>query len=383
MRSIKSIKNFKGSRVIVRADFNVPFGAKGRILDDFRIRHTLPTLNWILRRNGRVFIITHLGQPKGRDTRFSIHPVARRLAKLLKRPVRVVNNPLKQDPKLFKDDVIICENIRFWPGEIQNDSQFAKTLSRWGTLYVNDAFSESHRTVASIVGLAKFLPSFAGTLLAHEVKTLYNIFRKPKRPFLVIVGGAKISTKMEYLKAFVKKADRVAIGGALFNTILAARGHEIGRSLAEKESMPEARWLGKHKKLLLPEDVCVIRRLRDWAHPTTRAIGAIGRNDYICDIGPRSITAFSAAVKSAKTILWNGPLGYMEMRHCRRGTVLVAKSLKKTRARVVVGGGDLVALFETERIPAKHGYFSTGGGALLEFVAYGTLPGIEALKKSR
>ncbi|MBI2054504.1 MAG: phosphoglycerate kinase [Candidatus Sungbacteria bacterium] len=381
LKSVRSVKNFNGSRVIVRVDFNEPLDTRGRILDDFRIQHTLPTLKWILGHNGKVFIITHLGQPKGRDMRLSVSPVARHLAKLLKRDVGVVGDPIKQNPWSFKEAVIICENIRFWPGELKNSAGFAKALAKWGGFYVNDAFAESHRLAASIVGLPKVLPSFAGILLEHEVKTLNRIFRKPKRPFLVIVGGAKISTKMEYLKAFVKKADQVAIGGALFNTILAAQDHEIGRSLIEKGSVSEARRLGKHKKLLLPEDVCVIRRLGDGMRPAVRAIGAIGPNDYICDIGPRSVAAFSRAVKSAKTILWNGPLGYMEMHYCRRGTVSVARSLKKTRARVVVGGGDLVALFDTERILVRRVYFSTGGGALLEFVTKGTLPGIKALRR--
>ncbi len=363
--------------MVVRVDMNVPFDKRGRVLDDFRIRQCLPTIQWILAHGGTVAVCTHRGSPKRYDTRLSAAPIAKRLSQLLQRNVHFVRNPLKENPRRRMETVLFLENLRFFPGEQKNSPSFAKALARWGELYVNDAFAESHRNVASIVHLPKLLPSYAGLLFVQETFKLKKIFVRPRRPFLVIIGGAKISTKIRYIRSFLSYADGVVLGGALFNTLLAARGGIVGRSAIEKGAFGMAKRLLASRKLILPQDVRVLHRIdgatldpkrsgdpasRGLAHPLVHSVDDVGANDYICDIGPDSV---------------------VKMPKCRMGTIAVARALAVSRARVVVGGGDLEALWRETRIPTKNVYMSTGGGALLDFVMDGNLVGIEALERGK
>lgn len=371
-----------GERVVIRVDMNVPFDDHGRIIDDFRIRQSLPTIRWVLARGGKVAICTHRGSPEGYDARFSVVPIAKRLAELIGEKVRVVRNPAEENPGVWRNEkVLFFENLRFFPGEQKNSMAFGKTLARWGDTYVNDAFAESHRNVASIVRLPRLLPGYAGLLLEKEALKLKKVFDRPKRPFLVIIGGAKISTKIRYIRLFLSRADEVIVGGALFNTILAASGRTVGRSIIEKGEFDAAERLKGARKLILPQDIRVLHRMDGDIHPLAHSVDDVGANDYICDIGPASTADFLRRIRKAGTVLWNGPLGYIEFPACREGTIAIARALAKSRAAVVIGGGDLEALWREARIPAKNIYMSTGGGALLDFVANGSLLGIEALAR--
>ena len=379
----KSIRmaNVRGKRVIIRVDMNVPFDARGRILDDFRIRESLTTIRWILAHGGSVFVLLHRGRPEGLDKKLTIGPIARRVSQLLRLPVAIVSDPVMENPDQYRASrIIFCENIRFFPGEDKNSPALARALAHWGEIYVNDAFAVSHRKAASIVGLPRLLSAYAGLLLEKEIKTLDAVFVRPRRPFLAIFGGAKISTKLPYIPAFIKKADRVAIGGAIASTLLAASGHKVGRSLTEPGFFRAARQILRSKKLIVPTDVRLVRYDDRGGRARDASIDRIGRNDYILDIGEESIQTFCKAVKDARTILWNGPLGNTDYPKGRESTRRVFAAIKKSRARTVLGGGDLDVVDEGQK-PSQRIFVSTGGGAMLEFIARGTLPGVEALKK--
>lgn len=381
MKSIASIKDFGGKRVIVRVDMNVPRDAKGNIADDFRISESLRTIRHILKKHGRVFLITHWGDPKGKEAKYSLYPIKKRLEERLGRKVLLVANPLTAKSDDYSADILISENIRFWREEHKNSLRFAKQLARWGSLYVNDAFAVSHRADASIVGLPKLLPAYSGLLLEREVAHLTKLFKKPKRPFLVLVGGGKISTKLSYIKRLLNIADEIVLGGGLFNTLLTAKGEAVGKSLIEKQSLGEAKRLLKEKRLMLPVDVLVAEKLANSAKFSVKHPNEVKPGEYILDIGPASTQHIKEELKRAETILWNGPLGYIELEKSRASTLAIMKALQAVKGNIEVGGGDLAMLFDEEKIKNPRLHVSTGGGALLHFIAFGTLPGIEALKK--
>lgn len=365
----------------MRVDFNVPFDSRGRIKDDMRIRASLDTIRFILHKGGSLMILTHRDEPTHRSRDFSIAPIASRLQSLLGRRVRLVNDVVGDEPGDFAGErVLISENIRFWPGEQANTAVFARALARWGTWYVNDAFAVSHRTSASLIRLPKLIPAYAGFCLEREMRALAGLTRRARRPFFVIVGGAKIATKMPHLDALLQKSDGVFLGGALFNTLLAAEGKEVGKSLIERHSLPQARRLLGKAKLLTPTDVVVVPSLRASAKASVRDRYAVRRNEYIGDIGPKARAQVSSLVARAKTVLWNGPLGYVEIPSCQKGTLAVARALARSRAKLILGGGDLTGMIDGIAMPRGRTHLSTGGGALLSFIAHGTLPGIEALK---
>ncbi|MBI4692369.1 MAG: phosphoglycerate kinase [Candidatus Terrybacteria bacterium] len=340
--SIKNI-NVKGKRILLRADFNVPM-EKGKIVDDFRIQRTLPTINFLRKKGAKVIIISHLTDGRAK----SLKPVAEYLSKRV------------------GGEVILLENIRNYPGEEKNDKKFAKQLAKLGDIYVNDAFSVSHRNHASIVGIPKYLPSYTGFLFEEEYKNLKNTF-KPKHPFLFILGGVKFGTKLPVLEKFMKIADKIYIGGALANNFFWVKKIDVGESLLDKKLFASRRIkkILRNPKIVLPIDVKK-------------------KNSVILDIGPLAIKELSLLIKEEKFILWNGPLGNFEEKGFEKGTMAAARAIAGSKAISVIGGGDTIAAIKKAKIPLKKfSFVSTAGGAMLEFLAHGTLPGIEALTQTR
>lgn len=341
-------------RVLLRADFNVPI-RKGRVADDFKIRKTTPTIKKLLRNNNQIFLITHLdisGKTPHLDS------VKTALSKLTGFKVGFARGKLPPKPRKFSERVVLLDNVRLNSGEKENDLAFAKRLAAWGDYYINDAFAESHRKYASIVLLPKLLPHAPGILMKQEIKNLSRAFR-PAHPFILILGGKKFETKEPLISRFLKSADAIFVGGAIANTFLAQRGIFVGKSKVESVKIPKnILW---SPKIILPED---------WDE----------RGGAIYDAGPKTIKTLAELAKKAKFVLWNGTLGLCE-KGFNYGTRTLAKELGKSKAYKIVGGGDTVAAIRKFKAEKNFDFISTGGGAMLEFLAKGTLPGIAALKK--
>jgi phosphoglycerate kinase len=366
----------RGKRVLVRVDFNVPLD-NGDVADDTRIRAALPTLRALLDGGAAVALVSHLGRPKGRDTELSLAPVAKRLGELIGKPVRVLDDSVGSEVEkavraMKPGDLVMLENVRFHAEEEKNDPAFAKQLASGFDLYVNDAFGTAHRAHASTEGVAHLLPAYAGLLLEKELVALGGILDQPQHPFVAIVGGAKVSTKMEVLRSLVPRVDTLAIGGGMANTFLLAMGRPIGRSLAEPDKQTEARRVTDEieadgKELLLPLDVV--------AAPSADAEGASGAAIYdvdevpsnlaIVDVGPRTIERYARVIESAKTIFWNGPVGVFEVPAFATGTRRIAELMAASGATTVVGGGESVQAVEEAGLADKMTHVSTGGGASL------------------
>jgi phosphoglycerate kinase len=380
----------RGKRALVRVDFNVPLD-KGDVADDTRIRAALETLRVLIKGGAALGLVSHLGRPKGRDPKLSLAPVAKRLATLLGRPVPLLGDSVGSDVEkavraLAPGDVVMLENVRFHPEEEENDPAFAKQLASGFDLYVNDAFGTAHRAHASTEGVAHLLPAYAGLLLEKELVALGGILDQPKHPLLAIIGGAKVSTKMDVLRSLVPRVDTLAIGGGMANTFLLAMGRPIGRSLAESDKVTEARLVrdeveGNGKELLLPVDVV--------AAPSADADGAAGAATYdvdevpghlaIVDIGPRTIERYARVIRDAETIFWNGPVGVFEVPAFANGTRRIAELMAQSGATTVVGGGESVQAVEEAGLAEKMTHVSTGGGASLELIEGKTLPGVAAI----
>src|SRR3989344_3808617 len=354
MRSIRQIKNLKGKKVLVRVDFNVPI-KNGRILDDFRIKKALPTIKFLEKKGAKIILITHLGK-NGNE---SLAPIIKRFFEI---------------SKCSKSQVSFFDNIRKFTGEAKNDLNFAKKLSVRGDVYVNDAFSVSHRAHASIVGLPKYLPGYAGFQLEEEIKNLSKAIKNIKHPFLFIAGGVKFSTKIPLIQKYLKLADYVFIGGSLLNIFLKAKGYEVGRSFLENINYNFKKIL-KNKKLILPEDVVV----KSGNKLINKKINQIKKDEIILDVGNKSVKSLTQLIKKSKLILWNGPLGKYEDGGAR-ATKKVLKMVSKSKAQSIIGGGDIVYFVSLMKMEKKFSFVSTGGGATLDFLANGTLPGIKALK---
>ncbi len=371
MRNVKQIKNLKGKRVLLRVDFNVPI-KNGVVEDDFRIRKALPTIKYLKQKGAKVVLITHLG--KGGD---SLEVVADVLKKLIKSTF--VANILGLEAEIavskMKDgDVLLLENLRNDKGEQAGDKFFASNLAKLGDIYVNDAFSVNHREDASIVLLPKLMPAYAGLQLEEEIENLSKAFKKPKRPFLFILGGAKFSTKLPLIKKYLKLADYIFVAGALLNDFLRAEGEEVGTSLVSEENFGIKDLLG-NKKIILPEDVVV----KDGDELINKSVRDIQHDEFILDIGAKSVKNIAPLIKKSKLILWNGPLGDYEI----GGDVATKKVLKlvaSSKAFSIIGGGDTDEIISQMKMEKKFSFMSTGGGATLDFLANGTLPGIKALK---
>ena len=391
IRTIDQLQIAAGDRVFYRVDYNVPLEGT-RITDATRIEETLPTLQMLRERGAAVIIASHLGRPKGeRKDKYSLKPVMEKLSKLVGRDVMWSNDCIGADveakaAKLQPGELLLLENLRFHAEEEKNDSGFAEQLRRLATMYVNDAFGACHRAHASIAALPRLFKrehTAGGLLLAKELQFLQKVTEASDRPFVALLGGAKIAGKIEPLEALVKVADTVLIGGGMANTFLAAKGVRVGGSLVDTESIDVAkRILGSSKaRLILPVDLVVADSLDNPTKiETVDASKGLTDAQKAFDIGPRTIEQYSNAMKDAKTIFWNGPMGVFEKPPFDKGTMAVAHLLARSKATTVVGGGESVQAVRRAGVYEKITHVSTGGGASLEFLAEGKLPGIEALE---
>lgn len=379
MRTV-SVATPEGKRILVRVDFNVPL-AKGRIEDDTRIRAALPTIQLLLSRGARaIALCSHLGRPKGPDAGLSLAPIAARLTELLDVTVPLLPDCVGVE---IPDGVSLLENVRFHPEEEQNDPAFAQSLAQPFDLYVNDAFGAAHRAHASTEGVAHLLPAYAGLLLDAEVRVLTGLLRDPERPFLAIVGGAKVSSKIDVLRALTEKADAVAIGGGMANTFLSATGHEVGTSLREADKEDEARAILRIAKereidLILPSDVICATAL-DAPSGSVHSVDSVPADLRIVDVGPRTLEEYERAIAKARTIFWNGPVGVFESPAFAAGTRRVAELLAAAHATTVVGGGESVQAVVEAGLAKRMTHVSTGGGAALELIEGKTLPGVAVI----
>jgi phosphoglycerate kinase len=377
-------------KVLVRVDFNVPL-ADGAVADDSRVKAALPTIRYLQEHGAAIALCSHLGRPKGPDPKLSLAPVAARLAELLGRDVPLLPDSVgpavrQRVAALRRGDVVLLENVRFHTEEEKNESAFAKDLASGFDIYVNDAFGAAHRAHASTEGVAKLLPAYAGLLLEKELLALGDLLGSPKRPFLAIIGGAKVSTKIDVLRALLARVDALAIGGGMANTFLLATGHAIGRSLAEPDRANEARRIlddakarGKH--VLLPEDVLCAPSADEAgaSAATVKAIGDVADDQAIVDIGPRTTDRYADEIRGARTIFWNGPMGVFEISAFATGTRRIAELLASSGATTIVGGGESVQAVEELGLSDKLTHVSTGGGASLELIEGRTLPGVAAI----
>ncbi len=383
----------KNKKVLIRVDYNISLKDDLTIADDARIRQSLPTLEYLLQDQNRLILISHLGRPKGKDPIYSLKPVVNHLQKLLpKNKIILIDDFLDEKNKnVFKqqknNEIIVLENIRFYPEEKNNDENFAKKLAQLGDVFVNDAFAVCHRADASVVGINKFLPSYGGLLLKKEVKILTKVMSKPKKPLVAIIGGAKISTKLPLLYKLTEIADYLLIGGGLANTFFCAQGLEIGQSLCEYEQVADARKLlfhavQKNTAVILPSDVVIGDPKNSQNGGQVKKIYELPSGAIILDIGPETQAKFGTIIAKAKTIIWNGPVGFFENPAFRRGTDFIYYAITQNQqATSIVGGGDTLAAISKKEYLDKITHISTGGGAMLEFIEKGTLPGIEALKQ--
>lgn len=377
-----------GKRAVVRVDFNVPLD-RGEIQDDTRIKAALPTLQRLLDKGASLVLISHLGRPKGKvNSELSLRPVAQRLGELLGRPVSLADDVVGDDAdrkvaELKPGDVLLLENVRFEAGEEKNDEALARKLASFGDLFVNDAFGAAHRAHASTAGIAAYLPSYAGDLMVAELKALGALTGQPERPFVAILGGAKVSDKIGVIENLMPKVDSVLIGGGMANTFLMAEGKALGDSLVEADLLDTANTIIDSAKeqgvdLLLPMDVIAAPGMD--GQPATVDADGISDGWAAFDIGPRTIESFSKVIAGAKTIFWNGPMGVFEKPAFANGTLATAKAVADADAFTVIGGGDSVAAIEQSGLAKKISHISTGGGASLEFIEGRELPGISALE---
>lgn len=385
MQSITT-QNVKAKRILVRVDVDVELSPGTKtIANDFKLRAQLPTLNWLREHGARILLMGHFGRPDGkRDMAFSLRPAVKAFSELLGISVRLlcdsVGDEIEDEALHLKNgEMVMLENMRFHKGETENDARFARSLARLADIYVNDAFANSHRPHASMVAIAKFLPSFTGLSLEKEVSALSGVMQSPKKPLVLVIGGAKIETKLPVIQNFLEDASAVLVGGAVANTFFAAKGYRTEASKIEKRFIPAARKMLKNKKIILPMDVITSPNPHGKRRIAFRSVRDVGSGEMILDIGPKTIERFSTIIRKAGTVVWNGPVGLFEIPAFAHGTQAIARTIARSPAYKVVGGGETGIVLKNLALEKSVDHISTGGGAMLEFLAGKKLPGLAAI----
>ena len=392
MKNIRDI-DIKGKKILIRVDFNVPLDEQGNITDDIRIRGVLPTINHALDEEAKIIICSHMGRPKGqRVEKFSLTPVAKRLSRLISKEVELAPDCIGPEVQAMVDamrpgDVLLLENLRFHNQEQENDPDFSKQLASLADVYINDAFAVAHRAHASVVGVTHYFKHCAaGFLLQKEMDYFHRSVSDPLRPLVAIIGGAKVSSKLGALRNLLDRVDKMIIGGAMANTFLKSMGYEIGKSLVEDDLIATARELidkarNQGVKLFLPVDCIVADTFNAKAETKRTTVQEIPKDWMILDIGPATTMLFAEALETAKTIIWNGPMGAFEMDAFSRGTMAMVQEVARSHALTIVGGGDTDVAVHRAGESNNISYISTGGGAFLMLMEGKKLPGVEALEK--
>lgn len=387
LKTIQDVKNLRGKKVLVRVDFNVPMH-NGQVIDDFKMRAALPTIQYLQKKGAGVILVTHLGRPSKPDTKLSTLALAKHLGGLLHE--KIVFKPFEKDflnHGIIKSPpgwVVMLENVRFYPEEEKNDKRFARWLASLADLFVFDGFAVAHRDAASVTGVAKLLPTYAGLLLAEEIKQLSALQDKPKKPFIVILGGAKVETKIPVLKKVLSKADYILVGGGIANTWAAAQGNTMGSSLVGKDHMAEIVRYCSNKKVILPVDYIVGDEKGSKAYTIAADDFSLSKKEGVYDIGPATVELFSRYIKKAQTIVWNGAMGKFEVDaygYATKALACLIAARSKGRAFGVVGGGETVEVIEALGLRSDLDWVSTGGGAMLDFMSGKKLPGIQIVLK--
>lgn len=384
-KTVKDI-DLKNKRVLMRVDFNVPM-ADGKVTDDKRIRAALPTIQYVLDQNASLILMSHLGRPKSAsDSQFSLRPAADVLSTLLARPVKMAPDCVGPEVEtmakgLKSGEVLLLENTRFHPEEEKNDLDFAKQLASLGEVYVNDAFGSAHRAHSSTEGVAHFLPAVSGFLMEQELEYLGRAVANPEHPYIAILGGAKISDKIDVVESLLSKADKLIIGGGMANTFLAAQGLNMQDSLVEESSLETAKAIMAKSadKLILPVDAVIADKFAEDANAQVVDVDKIPAGWRMLDVGPKTVSVYQAALSGAKLIVWNGPVGVFEMPKFAEGTSALARMLAESNAVTVIGGGDSASAVKKAGVAKQMTHVSTGGGASLEFLEGKELPGVAAL----
>lgn len=387
---IRQVKQLTGKRVLVRVDFNVPV-KKGKVLNDFKIVRSLATIEYLVSRGARVILVSHLGRPAGQSAMLSLLPVARRLSDLMQQSISLLKIHTKRDwqnaqntiSTLENGEVVMLENIRFLKDEEVEGVTLSKALASFADIFVLDGFAVAHRRAASVTGVVKYLPSYAGLLLFEEINVLISVVKRTKRPLVLILGGAKIETKIPVLQNFLTIADYILVGGGIANTYFAAEGKKLGDSLFDSTKLDEVQKICRNKKIVLPVDVVVGKANGSEAKivPVDQLVATNGKGVY--DIGPETTKQFAAIIKKAKTLIWNGALGFFEQHPYQYGTYAIARlfaARSRGKSVGVAGGGETIEILEKLKIRHEIDLVSTGGGAMLEFLSGRKLPGLEALK---
>ena len=372
-----------GKRVLIREDLNVPV-KDGKVTSDARIRASLPTIELALKSGAKVMVMSHLGRPtEGEyEEKYSLAPVAEHLSVLLKRPVPLIRNWLNTDFDVAEGDLVVLENVRFNAGEKKDNEELAKKMAALCDVFVMDAFGTAHRAQASTHGVAKFAPTAcAGPLLANELEALAKALDAPARPMMAIVGGSKVSTKLEVLNSLSDKCDQLIVGGGIANTFLAAAGKPVGKSLCEHDLIPVAQTLMAKVHIPLPVDVVVAKTFAEDAEATVKSVDDVAEDDMILDIGPKSAQSLAELLKAAGTIIWNGPVGVFEFDQFGEGTRTISMAIAESQGFSIAGGGDTLAAVDKYAIADQVSYISTGGGAFLEFVEGKVLPAVAVLEQ--
>lgn len=392
MLNKKTIEDFnlENKRVLVRVDFNVPVNEQGQITDDRRITEALPTINYLLEHKAKVILMSHMGRPKGKfNEKYSLKPIADRLQELVKAKVTLASDVIGENVKqaaysLQPDEILVLENVRFYEQEEKNDADFAKSLAELGELYVNDAFGTAHRAHASTAGVANYLPSAIGFLIKKEIDIMGKALIQPDRPFVAILGGAKVSDKIGVIDNLLDKVDTLLIGGGMAYTFYKAKGYEIGTSILEADKVELAKEILKKAeekkiKLMLPVDNVVAPAFSNDVPFKTVDADKIPEDQMGLDIGEKTREIFSKVIREAKTVVWNGPMGVFEMPNFAKGTFTLAEAMSTCKGTTIVGGGDSAAAVEQLGFADKITHISTGGGASLEFLEGKVLPGIDII----